>query len=192
MATPILNDQVLADAEQKLESQLLPDVRQDYMKIVVAGMRVALHGGPNGMLAGLKNKSKDPIHDAAVGAINLCLLLRHTAPAMPIKAMIPAAMTLMFHALDFVDKTGLAKVGPDELVRATHIFTNRVMQAWKVTPQMLQHAAGVVHGVMQDPNKMDALARKTGVVKHPMASEPTDLPQEAPQPAGSGIINQGG
>lgn len=178
MATPILNDQVLADAEQKLESQLLPDVRQDYMKIVVAGMRVALHGGPNSMLAGLKNKSKDPIHDAAMGAINLVLLLRHTAPTMPVKAMIPAAMTLMFHALDFVDKTGLAKVGPDELVRATHVFTNRVMQAWKVTPAMLEHAAGVVHGVMQDPSKMDMLARKTGVVRHPMASQPTELPQE--------------
>lgn len=179
MSTSILqqiNDKVLAAAEQKLESQLLPEVRADYLKIVVAGMRVALHKGPNGILAGLKNKSKDPVHDAAVGAINLVLLLRHTAPSMPIKAMIPAAMTLMFHALDFVDRLGLVKIGSDELVRATHIFTNRVMQAFKVSPQMLQHAAGQVHAVMQDPNKMDQLARRTGVVRHPMASVPTELP----------------
>src|SRR5712664_3366768 len=102
-----LDDPVLQAAEEKLESQLLPEVRADYMKIVVAGMRAALAKGPDGMLAGLKNKSKDPVHDAAAGAVGLVLLLRHTSPAMPIKAMAPAGMTLMLHALDFVDKVGL-------------------------------------------------------------------------------------
>lgn len=178
MATPILklNDQVLMQAEQEMEGQLSPAVKQDYLKIVVAGMRAGLHGGPKSLLANLKNKSKDPINDAAVGALNLVMLLNRMAKGhMPMKAAMPAAFDLMLHALDFVDRTGLAKIGPDELDRATHIFTNHFAGIFHLSPAMLQHAMGVVHGIMQDPTKMDLLARRTGISKDPRASEPSGI-----------------
>jgi len=186
-AEPALEDSVLMQAEREIEAQLLPDNRADYLKIVVAGMRAGMHGGDKSIVAGLKNKSKDPIHDAAVGAVNLVMLLKHMSPAMPLKAAVPAAFTLMLHALDIVDKAGIAKVGTPELIRATHVFTNQIMGVLHLTPQQLQHAAGVVQQIAADPVKMDAIGRKAGVLKHPMASEMTPLPQ-GPKPGG--LINQ--
>lgn len=162
-----LQDNVLAAAEQKIETNLTPQNRANYLKIVTAGMKVAMEKGPAGILASLRN-SKDPINDCAIGAINLCLLMRkQSRGTMPVKAMVPAAMTLMLHALDFANKAGIAKVGNDELVQATHIFTNHVFKAFGITPQMLHTAATNVHSIIQDPAKMQAMKVKAGFVKHP-------------------------
>lgn len=166
----LLQNRVLKAAEAKIESGLTPDNRANYMKIVVAGMKLGLDKGPNGILAAL-HSSKDPITDAAKGAVNLCLLMRkQSRGTMPMKAMVPAATSLMLQALDFVDKTGVMKIGNNELVKATHIFTNFLFQQLHISPQMLSHAANQVHGIMQDPQKMDAINRKAGFTKVPGAT----------------------
>lgn len=171
-----LNNDLLQATEQKIESQLLPETRQAYMKIVVSGMRVAGHNGANGLLSGLRNR-KDPIADCAIGAINLVLLMsKQSKGVMPMKAMVPAAMTLMLQALDLVEKAGIAKIGPEELSRATHVFTNHLFKALKITVPMLQSGAKHVHAIMQDPTKMELINRKVGVVKAPGASSPTMAP----------------
>jgi hypothetical protein len=56
-----LNNKILNDSEQKIEASLTPENRNNYMKIVVAGMKVAMQGGPNSILASLCNK---PVLDA--------------------------------------------------------------------------------------------------------------------------------
>lgn len=180
---PRMKQQVLADVEAKVEHNLLPENKQDYLKVVVTGLRTGMSGGPNSIIAKLK-QSKNPVQDCAVGAINLALLMRvHSRMTMPVKAMVPAAMTLMLHALDVADRLGLVKVDANVVNTATHIFTEYLLRSQGITPQMINHAAGVVHGITQDPSKMDMLARRTGVVRHPMASEPTELPPAAPTPA---------
>ena len=175
----LLNNKILETAEQTVEAKLTPENRANYMRIVVAGMKTAMHGGAAGILGGLK-QSKDPITDCAVGAINLVLLLRRQSRGtMPVKAMVPAAMTLMLQALDLADKAGIVKVGNDELVKATHIFTNHLFAAFKITAPMLQNAATNVHAITQDPTKMEAIKRRIGMSKAPNASEPTPLPAGA-------------
>lgn len=168
---------ILDAAEQKVEGQLMPDTRESYLKIVVAGMKAGLKNGPNSILAGLA-KSRDPIADCAKGAVGLVLILKHQAKGiMPVKAMIPAAMTLMLKGLAFADKTGIVKVGNDELVRATHIFANTLLAKFGVTPQMMQHAMVKAHGLTQDPVAMEQMKRSSGFVRHPEAHEPTPLPK---------------
>lgn len=182
-AQPVPQDQIpqgepLIDAaEQKVESQLTPETRESYLKIVVAGMKAGLANGPNSILAGLQ-KSKDPVADCAKGAIGLVLILKHQAKGiMPVKAMIPSAMTLMLKALAFADRTGVVKVGPDELARATTIFKDAFLAKFGVTPPMLQTAMTKVHGLTQDPVAMEMMKRQSGLVRHPGASEPTPLPE---------------
>lgn len=168
---------LIAAAEQKVESQLTPETRESYLKIVVAGMKAGLENGPNSILAGL-SKSKDPVADCAKGAIGLVLILKHQAKGiMPVKAMIPAAMTLMLKALSFADRTGIVKVGNDELVRATHIYGDLLLRKFGVTPPMMQHAMVKVHGITQDPVAMEQIKRSAGFVRHPDAHEPTPLPK---------------
>lgn len=176
-ASSALNNPLLNAADQKIESQIVdPATQANYNKIVVAGMHVALAKGPDGLLASLQH-SQDPISDCAKAAVALVLILRKDAKGvMPLKAMVPAAMSLMLKALDFADRSGIAKVGTAELDRATTIFTNTIFARLHITPQMLQHAGMKVHAITQDPTAMEAVNRKAGIVKHPMASEPTPLP----------------
>lgn len=175
------SNKVLAAAEQKIEGNLLPDVRANYMKAVVAGMKVALKNGEAGILASLK-KSKDPLNDCAVGAVNLVLMLREQSRGtMPEKAMVPASMTLMLQALEFADKAGIIKVGAEELNKATRIWANHIMKRSGVTPAMLARAGSKVEGIMNDPTSMEALARRAGTVKDPRASTPTDMAEAGKQ-----------
>lgn len=183
----LLNNKLLKAAEQKVEEGLTQDNRGDYMKIVVAGMRTALDKGPDGIMASLK-KSRDPVNDAAVGAVNLVLLMRkQSRGTMPIKALVPAAMTLMLQALDFVDKARITKVTAKKLDRATLIFRNQIFGAFHITPDVLKKAATAAHGVMQNPAQMDIIARRTGVVKDPRASVPTTLPLANPAAGGGNV-----
>jgi hypothetical protein len=171
-----LSDSILAAAEQKIESGLLPANRADYNKIVVAGNKVALAKGPNGILASIKN-SKDPVNDCAKGAVNLVFLLRkQTRGTMPVQALVPAGMTLMLHALDFVDKIGLMKIGTPELVQATHTFTNMMFRNLGISPQMLAKAHESVENVAKDPAHLEAMKQKAGIVKSPNSSTPTSVP----------------
>lgn len=174
---PAQSGSIIDAAEQRIESQLTPQTHESYLKIVVAGMHAGLANGPNSILAQL-SKSQDPVADCAKGAIGLVLILKHQAKGiMPIKAMVPAAMTLMLKALSFADRTGVVKVGAPELSRATHIFANMFLSKLGVTPQMMQHAINKTHAITQDPVAMEQMKRSNGFVRHPDASEPTPLPE---------------
>jgi hypothetical protein len=164
--TDKMQNSLLQQAEDKVESQITdPKVREAYTRVVVAGLQIGLKNGPNGILASLRN-SKNPIYDCAAGAVNLVgLLSRQSRGTMPMKAMVPAATTLMLKALDFADKIGLVKVGPQELSQATKILANLILKHVGVSHQMLQHAAGQVQAMTRDPQKMAALQRAAGVTK---------------------------
>lgn len=172
-----LSDSVLQAAQDKIESQLDETTRANVDKIVVAGMHAALDKGPGGILASLK-QSADPVSDAAKGAVALVLILRHQAKGvMPLKAMVPAASILMIKALDFADRSGIAKIGTPELVRATHILTDAIFKAAGITKSGLASAAEKVHALTNDPAAMSAINLKAGITKHPQATTPTPLPQ---------------
>lgn len=179
----MMQNNVLQAAEKKVESQLTPDNRANYMKIVTAGMKLGLAKGPDGILGSLRH-SKTPIKDCAMGAVNLCLLMRkQSRGTMPLKALVPAAMSLMLQALDFVDKSKLAKVGTPELVQATHIFTDHLFKQLGITPAMIRSAAGNVQAITQDPAKMDVINRKAGIVKAPGAGGAPPAPEASDVPA---------
>ena len=173
-----LNNKVLQACLARIEEQLAPENHDNYMKIVVAGMRVALDKGPNG-IAGSLLKSKDPVADSAKGAIGLVLGMRSEAKgAMPIQAMIPAAMSLMLKALDICDRAGIIKVTNVEVDKATKVFTDMMMQMFKITPQMLRHATGKVNQLAEDPAALQKMRLAAGFDRHPNAPTPTPLPEE--------------
>lgn len=184
-----LSNPLLQQAEDKIESGLTPDNRQNYYKIVVAGQHAALDKGPNGILASLA-QSKDPVSDAAKGAISLVLILRKQAHGvMPLKAAIPAAMVLMIKALDFADRSGIVKVAEPELVRATHIFTDTMFARFGISKAGLANAATKIHRLTQSPEAMAAINLKAGLTRHPNAATPTPIPP-AGHPSGS-LMNGG-
>lgn len=174
------SNKLLQAMEDKIESNLLPENRVNYQKLVVAGLKVALAKGPQGYMAQLKD-SKDPLSDAATGAVNLVFMLNKQARGTaPIQAMVPAAATLMFHALDFIERTGMMPISQKEITVASKKFADVVFKNMSITPQMLKKAGESVEAAAKDPGHMEAMKRKAGLVRAPGASVPTELPEEEP------------
>lgn len=174
----------LKAAEDKIMAGLTPRNRDNVNRVVVAGMKVALKDGPNSIIAGI-SKSADPVRDCAIGAVNLAMLLRkESRDTMPVEALVPGAMILMLQAMDFADRVGVLEIGQAEIARGAKIFTNHLFNLAGITPQKFNMLAGRVGGITKDPSQMEALARRSGVVKDPNASQMTPLP--------GGLINGGG
>jgi len=178
---PVLSDNsVLKAAEEKIESNLTDSIKPVYAKIVVAGSKAGLEGGPDSILAKLKD-SKDPITDCGKGAAALVgILKKQSRDTMPVNAMVPAGATLMMHALDFCDKAGIAKVGTEELAIASKAYANTIFKLLGITPQMLIKGNEAVENTTKDPALMEQMKRKAGLVKAPGTSSPTEVPDEEP------------
>lgn len=167
------NNKLLQGAEQAVAAKLLAQTRADYEKIVVAGMKASLNGGPDSMLAKLAD-SQDVVKDCAAGAISLVMLLAsHAKGVPPIQAMVPAAATLMFQALDFAEKAKLVTVDMASIDRGQKIQANAWLHLGNITPDTLTKMAEKTHGIMTDPTQMEMVAREGGVVKDPRTSTPT-------------------
>lgn len=160
---PKLEANILKATQQKLEAKMDPKLKADYEKIIVSGMRVALQGGKDGILAGLKG-SKDPLKDCALGAVNLVTLLSKQARGtMPIEAAIPGAMALMLHALDFADRAGIVTVGNEQLDQATKYFTDAIFERLGITKKMLQTAKAKAEDMAKNPEQLQKLKYAAGV-----------------------------
>ena len=154
MSGLLIENTLLRQTEAAIERKVPPNARDSYLKIVVAGMKYGLAKGKDGALASIKD-SKDPVADAVVGAINVVGILRQNAKGtMPIEAMVPAAMTLLLHTLDFAEKTNLVTVTPDVLDRATHMFMDKIMRLMKMTPEEVSDKLSKVHDILRDPDMM--------------------------------------
>lgn len=181
---PTMQDIDLKAAEAEIEKGLTPQNRANYMRVVVAGMQAAMAGGPNSIAASIV-RSRDPVRDCAMGAVNLAMMLRkQSRDTMPVEALVPGAMTLMLHALDLADRSGVVEVGREEIKRAVHIYTNHLFNLFGITPKKLTAIAQRSQGVMKDPTQLDVIAKRAGVVRDPRASMMTSIPP--------GLINGGG
>ena len=176
------NNRLLLAVEQKIEANLTPKAKEDYNKIVLAGMRLALKDRPNGMIAALE-RSADPIKSCAAGAVNLVALMSHQTASgrMPPNAMAPASMTLMLNALYFGEKAGVLKVDTEVINKATRIWTDEFFRSVKISPETLNKAAALSHKVMKDPAAMERIRRTVGAP--PDDARPNAPP--APQPKGA-------
>jgi hypothetical protein len=169
-----IKNPLLARQEDQIESQLTPETKDNYLRIVTVGLQTVVGSGPNGIVAQLKS-APDPLTAAAQGAVSLVFILRKEAKGvMPPKAMVYASFTLMLYALDYLDSHGIMKIGNPELVQATHIWTNFIMKLSKITPQVLAQMTQRVHAITKDPAAMHAVNLKAGIASH------TDVPPGAP------------
>lgn len=187
------HNQLLAQAEAKLEAGLTPQNKVDYMKIVVAGMQIFLKGGPQGLSQKL-TQSKDPMATATAGPINLIANMAHAAKGgpMPQKAMVPAAMTLMLHALDMLEGMGKIQVTADVLDQATKKFADNIFRAFNITAQKFDEMTQQAHGVTQNPQHLAAIKQRVANFKAPPPpSQAAPAPAaEPPPPGGPPSLNQ--
>ena len=151
---------LLQQAEAKTEASVPAAQKATYLRILVAGMKVALNRGPAGLLGQLQ-KSKTPLSDCVRGSVGIVgLLRRESSGTMPVPVMVPAGFSLVLHGLDFLQKMGVMQIDANALATATHLYSETVMAALKITPQKVQQLAAMAHSTMQDPQAMSTLQAK--------------------------------
>jgi hypothetical protein len=184
----LADNKILLAAEQKIEGQLTPGVRADYMKVVVAGMHAGLAHGPKSIMAGLRD-SKDPDQglrhgrDQLRGAADEAVAQHHADEGDGAGG----GHTLMFLALDSAERMGLIKITNQVVAQATHYYTNHIFKVLNISPQMLHTAAGNLHKITSNPTNMEELRRRAGIVRDPRASLPTETPTEVPEEKTDGV-----
>lgn len=196
MAEP-LDNPLLQQVQDHLESGMKPETRRMYESAVKAGWQSVLGGGPKGLMATLA-KSRDPVVDAARGAISVMLILRKESKGnLPMEVAIPAATALMLRGLDFLGQAKITKVGAPELDKATHAFGDFFLARLGVTKAGMGQATQKIHQMLQDPNAVHKMQMSSGFVRHPMAATPTPGLEPASNAApdrpsnGRGLINGG-
>lgn len=153
----LAQNSLVKQVEAQIEQRLRAGVRESYQKIVIAGMKYAMNGGEKSILAQLKD-SENVLEDVVQGAIGLVGVLRRSAKgAMPVDAMIPAAMTLMLEALDYAERAGMIEIDKATIDQATQLFVETLLPKLGLTPEKLEEMTSRVHQVMQDPEKMAKL-----------------------------------
>lgn len=134
-----LKNQLLQQAETNLEKHISPSQKDAYTRIVAAGMKAAFDKTTHGALVDGLEKSKDPVHDVAVGVVGLIIILyQQSKNKMPAPAAIAAGMTMVFEGLDYLEQTGKLQVDKNVIDQATQLYLTTIMPKFGVRPQQLQ------------------------------------------------------
>ncbi len=129
---------LLKQAEGIVEKGVQPKFMDAYKRVVVAGMKVMFDKKTHKMMIEGLEDEPDPITTGVRGLIGiLSILYKQSRGTMPMEAMIPAGLTLMIIGLDFMDKTGIVKVGKEELGKATQEYLNELLPKIGLTPEKM-------------------------------------------------------
>jgi len=155
VAIPILaENSLIKQAEEQILQRLKTGVREPTLKLVAAGMKFAMRGGANSILAELRD-SQNVLQDCVKGAIGLVGALRKAAKGeVPQTAMVPAAMILALQALDFAARMGKIKVTNEVLDEATQFFVEMILPAMGVSHDRMQQLTERAASVANDPETM--------------------------------------
>lgn len=153
---------IIRRAEEQILQRLKEGMREPVMKLVNAGMKLAMDGGPKSIIAQLRD-SKDVLHDCVKGAIGLVNVLRKSAKgSVSTGALVPAAMILALQGLDFAERLKLIKVTNQVLDQATQMFTDAILPAMGVSHERFAELTDRAANAANDPDKMRQIFVKRG------------------------------
>ena len=159
------SNQMLAQAEQGIQSKLPQAMQQDLQKVLHAGMTILYSPQLQGQLQQRIKTSADPIKDASEGAARLISnLYQQSNKTMPTALIVPAAMIFAFEYLDLVQKAGKIQITPQMISQTTTAVGDTVLPLFGMTKDKL--AALIAHA----------------------KQNPQGAPQAAPQAAPTGIL----
>lgn len=151
-------------AQIRAAMKVPPQLQEAYQKIVAAGMKVMFSEQTGGMMMQQLKSSPDIVKNISTGMAGLMAILFRQSKEMPQELILPAALELLTHAVDFITRTKMADVTPQEVGEATQETVYAVMEKFNVpraeADQMLQQMAdkskgaqsqqgGIINGAVQ-------------------------------------------
>lgn len=176
-----IKNQTLRAAEDKIEWRLKRGTRDGYLRLVVAGMDAAMHGGQDSILMSLRD-SKQPVHDCAVAALDLSFRLRKRSNAdLSLATAVAAARALMVHALAFTEMVGALSIGSPELLRATSFFNELIFARLRASNRP-SHGTAETRSIPQADHYVAQIERAVAAVVWLPQADPMTLPTHQPAP----------
>lgn len=140
--------------------------QEDYLKIVVAGMKVLYTPQTHRMELGAIAKitgPRDVPANVAQGVLKLILLVyRESAGKMSIPMSIPAAVVLAMYLLEDIQKVKGITLTPDLIAQTTRAVVMALYQKYGIKPDQVQQV--VKQGYQRQPGKAPAAPPPQGAV----------------------------
>lgn len=112
-----------------------PELQEAYERVVVAGMKVMFSKETHRIMLKEMQRPGPVAERLGRGIAGLMLLLvKESNSTMPPQVILPAGMELMMQAVDFMRKTGMAKIANKDIGDAMQIFINTIFEKFGVDP----------------------------------------------------------
>lgn len=138
--------------------QIPPELQEAYERVVIAGMKVMFSKETHRIM--LKELQKEGPVGIRLGqgiAGLMLMLFKESNNTMPPQIIIPAGIELMMQAVDFMRKSGTAKVTNQDIGDAMEVMIATIMDKFGVPPDQLARALNQF-----DNRAVDAAAQQMG------------------------------
>jgi len=134
-------DPILEQMIQAIEAKLDPQMKDDYQRIVVAGMHFMFdprtHKYFTQALEAAKKDSRLSAHVIEGIAKLIGIIANESKGQMNVAASFPAAITLMCKALEYIEAQTGAKISKESLAQLVHALIVRLMKLFKIDQNKL-------------------------------------------------------
>jgi hypothetical protein len=138
-------DPILRQVVQRVEATLKPEVQQNYQAVVLSGMRLMwgdqFEEERQHVLSLINGPQDIPKVIAHVVAKVVSIVQNESKKTEPFPAAVPAGITLMCHALEFVEAAKKINIDKSIIDQTTMMVKDGIFGIYKITPQMLEHLA---------------------------------------------------
>lgn len=149
---PPVTDALLQKAIAGIEAKLSPSDMQAYQRVVLAGLKVMFDPSTHNLMLKSLQTSKDPATAIGVSISALVQgLYRESKNSMPINIAMMAAITLMAHEMDYMEKTMGLQVSADLIANASQATLLHTMERFGISKQKMLAAMQQAHTLAQNP-----------------------------------------
>jgi len=138
-----------------------PSLKDAYLRIVAAGMKVMFSDKTRGLMQQQLEASPDMVKNLSDGIAGLMAILYKQSKGMPKQLIIPAALELLAHAIELVTKTKIASLTPEQIGQAIQATVNAVLAKFGMSPEQAQAALQQMAG----KNGTPAQAAPRGIIQ---------------------------
>lgn len=134
-------DPTLQKIQDGVEAKLPPELKQPYLQVVVAGMRVMFDPATHGLMVERLNQGEDISKSIAFGIAALIgQIYIQSGKKMSIPAAMAASITLMCQALDFAEKSKGLQITPELAATCAQATTRAAMAKFGIGQQQIDQA----------------------------------------------------
>ena len=138
-AIPTSSDPILKQIQDGIDKSVSPNIRRDYLSIVVAGMKVLNDPQAGQRIVSRLQSTNNLVSDVSQGTANImAVIANNSGGQFNVAAIGPASVVLMCQILDMAEKTANLKLTPDLAAQCTKATVDAVLEKFGINQNKVQ------------------------------------------------------